>query len=397
MTMMNELLSVVPEERLIEWAQTFVRRPSEQTALLEADPAVQSFIGECVQPLLEGLGHRCRRDAMGNLIAEAGPVDAPRAAMLLAYAMTHPASSMKSPFAGEFLGGAEPALRGRGVAEQKGALAAAVAAFHAAATSNPRCRLILAVSTAGETGQHKAADSLLGAIDRMPQAAIVAIGSGGKIALANKGRLDVHVEVRGKSSHSSTPWAGVNAIVGAQAVLARLAALDIGDDEHPLLGRATLTPTAIRSYPEATHTIQDRVALTFDRRLLPGQDPLQALHQIEQALAGMPAWAENLPANALQVRAGAFQHPAEIPVDGLFMRCARAGFARMGLADPGTFASHGCVDAGLLVLKGCEASMWGPGEQGMWHTDEERLPVSALVQGAAAYLGFLLAFQDMSA
>jgi len=397
MTAINELLGFVPEERLTEWAQTFVRRPSEQSELFEADPAVQSFIGECVQPLLEGLGHRCRRDPMGNLITEAGPVGAPRAVMLLTYAMTHPASNMKSPFAGELQGGTEPAVRGRGVAEQKGALAAAVAAFHAAAASNPRCRLILAVSTAGETGQHKAAESILGAIDRTPQAAIVAIGTGGKIALANKGRLDVHVEVRGRSSHSSTPWAGVNAIVGAQAVLARLAALDLGEDEHPLLGRATLTPTSIRSYPEATHTIQDRVALTFDRRLLPGQDPLQALRQIEQALAAMPAWGQDLPPNALQARAGAFQHPAEIPVDGLFMRCARAGLARMGLPVPGTFASHGCVDAGLLVLKGCEASMWGPGEQSMWHTEEERLPVSALVQGAAAYLGFLLAFQDAGA
>jgi acetylornithine deacetylase/succinyl-diaminopimelate desuccinylase-like protein len=38
--------------------------------------------------------------------------------------------------------------------------------------------------------------------------------------------------------------------------------------------------------------------------------------------------------------------------------------------------------------------MWGPGEQAMWHTDEERLPVSALKQSAAAYLGFLQAFQE---
>ncbi|MSQ71966.1 MAG: M20 family peptidase [Betaproteobacteria bacterium] len=385
---MKELLNLVSEDRLIEWAQTFVRRPSEQSAQFEADPAVQSFIGECVQPLLEGLGHRTRRDAMGNLIAETGPAGAPRAAMLLAYAMTHPAASMRAPFAGELTGGgAERAVRGRGVAEQKGALAAAIAAFHAAAQSNPRCRIVLAVSTAGETGQHKAAESLLGAIGRMPQAAIVAIGSGGRIALANKGRLDVHIDVRGRSSHSSTPWLGVNAVIGAQAVIERLATLDIGRDEHPLLGRATLTPTSIRSFPEATHTIQDLVKLTFDRRLLPGQDPAAALRQIEQAIADMPPW-------VVEARAGAFQHPAEIPADGQFMRCARAGLARMGLADPGTFASHGCVDAGLLVRKGCEASMWGPGEQTMWHTDEERLPVRALVEGAAAYFGFLLAFQE---
>jgi len=386
---MKELLAAVSEDRLVEWAQTFVRRPSAQTERFEADPAVQSFIGECVQPLLDGLGHRSRRDAMGNLIAEAGPADAPRSVMILTYVMTHPASSMTAPFAGELGGsGAERTVRGRGVAEQKGALAAAIGAFHAAAR-NPRCRIVLAVSTAGETGQHKAAESLLGALNRMPQAVIVAIGTGGRISLANKGRVDVHIEVRGKSSHSSTPWLGVNAVLGAQAVIERLAALDLGTDEHPLLGRATLTPTSIRSYPEATHTIQDLAKLTFDRRLLPGQDPAAALRQIEQALADMPPW-------TIGVRAGAFQFPAEIPADGLFMRCARAGRRRMDLGEPETFASHGCVDAGLLVRNGWEAAMWGPGDQAMWHTDEERLPVRTLVEGAAGYLGFLLAFQDAS-
>ncbi len=387
---MKELLAAVPEDRLVEWAQTFVRRPSAQTDRFEADPAVQSFIGECVQPLLDGLGHRSRRDAMGNLIAEAGPQDTPRCVMILTYVMTHPASSMSSPFAGELSdSGAQRAVRGRGVAEQKGALAAAIGAFHAAAARNPRCRIVLAVSTAGETGQHKAAESMLGVLGRVPQAAIVAIGTGGRISLANKGRVDVHIEVRGKSSHSSTPWLGVNAVLGAQAVIERLGALDLGTDEHPLLGRATLTPTSIRSYPDATHTIQDLAKLTFDRRLLPGQDPATALRQIEQALADLSPW-------AIGVRAGAFQYPAEIPLDGLFMHCARDGLRRMGLGESETFASHGCVDAGLLVRNGCEAAMWGPGDQAMWHTDEERLPVHTLVEGAAGYLGFLLAFQDFS-
>ena len=76
------------------------------------------------------------------------------------------------------------------------------------------------------------------------------------------------------------------------------------------------------------------------------------------------------------------------------MHCASAGNQRMQLGPPQTFISHGCVDAGLLVKRGCEAAMWGPGEQAMWHTDDERLPVSALTESAAAYLGFLHAFQE---
>lgn len=382
---MKHAVTPAEQERLVGWLQTLVRRPSPQTALMEAEPAVTSFIAEAVRPILAEAGYAGRLDAMGNLIVETGPVDAKRSAMILTYAMTHPASSMRDPFAGELVDGA---VRGRGTTEQKGALAAAIHAFVSFANTNPKIRTLLAVSTAGETGQHKAAESILASLDRVPDVCIVAIGTGGKVSLANKGRADVHVEVTGKASHSSTPWLGVDAIAGATAVIERLRSVDLGG-EHPLLGRATLTPTAIRSWPEATHTIQNRVAMTFDRRLLPGDDPSAAVRSIQDALKDLKPW-------GIEVRAGALQFPAELPRDGAFMHCARAGSRRMHLGEPQTFISHGCVDAGLLVKRGCEAAMWGPGEQAMWHTDDERLPVSALIESAAAYLGFLHAFQERS-
>lgn len=384
---MNDLLSAVPAQRIIEWVQTLVRKPSPQTELFEAEPAVQAFITDGVHPLLAECGIATRRDPMGNLIAEIGPPDASRSVMLLTYAMTHPASSMREPFAGERIdGGGEPRLRGRGIAEQKGALAAAMAAFVAASARPIATRIVFAVSTAGETGQHKAAESILAALGFVPDATIVAIGTGGRVACANKGRVDVHIEVRGRASHSSTPWLGIDAIRGAHQVIERLATLDLGPDEHPLLGRPTLTPTAIRSFPEATHTIQNLVRLTYDRRLLPGQDPSAAVSAIEQALAGMEPW-------IVSVRPGALQYPAELAADSAFMRYAQSGNQRMGLRAPDTFVSHGCVDSGLFARQGGEAAMWGPGEQAMWHTDEESLPIQALIEGAAAYLGFLLEFQ----
>lgn len=389
MTAMTELTHVVSEEKLGDWLVDLLRRPSEQTDRFEGDPAVQSFVRECVQPLLAEEGLHGRLDAMGNFIVELGPADAARSAMILAYSMTHPASAMREPFKGErLIGKAGAAIRGRGAAEQKGALAAALGAFVAASKQRLGTRLILAVSTAGETGQHKAAESILASLDRVPDAAVVAIGTGGRVSLANKGRVDIHIEIEGRASHSSMPWLGVDAIIGARAVIERLAALELGGEAHPLLGQATLTPTAIRSSPEATHTIQSLVRMTYDRRLLPGQDPESAVRAIEEALRDMRPWTVN-------VRAGALQYPAQIPADGFLMRCARAGARRMGMPQPETFVSHGCVDTGILVRRGCEAAMWGPGDPAMWHTDDEQLPVQALVQGAAGYLGFVLEFSRL--
>ena len=261
----------VPTKDIVEWTRTFVRHPSPQTERFEHEPQVQSFIAEQVAPLVQALGLPWRRDPMGNLLVELGPERADKSLMLMAYAMTHPANRMPNPYAGELIEDATGAhVRGRGVSEQKGSLAAALAAVKTAADRLAlRGRLVFTVSTAGETGRHDAAISICDALGFVPSLAVIVIGTTSRVALANKGRVDVIVTVRGKASHSSTPWVGVNAIEGARRVLERVMAVDVGGSKHPGLGQATLTPTAVRSWPEATHTVQDEVRLIFDRRLLP--------------------------------------------------------------------------------------------------------------------------------
>lgn len=378
-------VDLMQPEALAALASRLVRQPSQQTDRMELEPEVQGFIGTCIEPILQGWGLATRRDAMGSLVAELGPADATESVLMMTYAMTHPASSMRDPFAGEIVETADGrAVRGRGVSEQKGALAAALAALQRLLDrSGMRRRLVFALSSAGETGRHDAAIRILESLGAPPTLGVVAIGSNGRIALGNKGRIDVEIEISGKASHSSTPWAGVNAIDGARAVLDRLAALPLGDAKHPELGVPSLTSTAIESWPKATHTIQNRVRLVFDRRLLPGEDPAPVYESIAAAAkaAGGP-W-------TVEVRRGPFMYPCAISPQGDFVRHVRAGHAAYGLAAPQTFWSHSALDAGYLGTKGCEASMWGPGRMEQFHADEEQVLVSELVDGAKAYLGFL--------
>src|SRR5215510_13300809 len=150
----NEHLGM-PTEHIVEWTRGFVRHPSPQPERFSHEPQGQSFIGERVVPLVQELGMPWRRDAMGNLLVELGPERADKSLMLMAYAMTHPANRMPNPFAGELIDGAGGGfVRGRGVSEQKGSLAAALAAVKAAADRPLKGRLIFTVSTAGETGRH---------------------------------------------------------------------------------------------------------------------------------------------------------------------------------------------------------------------------------------------------
>ena len=50
--------------------------------------------------------------------------------------------------------------------------------------------------------------SICDALGFVPRLAVIVIGTTSRVALANKGRVDVIVTVRGKASHSSTPWVG---------------------------------------------------------------------------------------------------------------------------------------------------------------------------------------------
>jgi acetylornithine deacetylase/succinyl-diaminopimelate desuccinylase-like protein len=381
--MSNDVVDI-SSQRLVDWTQSFVRHPSPQTELFESEPQIQSFIADIVVPLVTDLDLPFRRDKMGNLIIEIGPKRDDRSLMLMAYAMTHPANRMKSPFAGELIenGGAR-FIRGRGVSEQKGSLAAALGAVEAAATTlQLNGRLIFTVSTAGETGRHDAAESICAAVGAIPRAAVIVIGTTSRVALANKGRIDIIVTVKGKAAHSSTPWAGVNAIEGARRVLDKVLALGAGDNKHSGLGQATLTPTAMRSWPEATHTVQDEVRLVFDRRLLPGDDPQAVFAAVAAAADIGEPW-------SIETTFGPFMHPAEAAPQGALLSAIRRGCEHVKLPSPPTFYSHGALDAGYFCAKGAEATMWGPGDMDQWHSEDERISVDELQSGARGYFGLI--------
>jgi acetylornithine deacetylase len=373
-------ISSISDATLIEWAQKFARYPSQQTALFEREPQIQGFIAECVMPLVAELELPMRRDAMGNLLVEIGPKDAPASLMLMAYAMTHPAAAMQNPFGGELVETAEgKAVRGRGISEQKGSLAAALAATVAAHREGKlKGRLIFTVSTAGETGRHDAAQAMIEALGAVPKLGIIVIGTTSRISLGNKGRQDIDVHVIGKAAHSSTPWAGVNAIEGLRQVLDQLSGFVPSGAPHPGLGKPTLTPTFIETMPRATHTVQREAVLTLDRRLLPGQAADMALDEVRKALHVAAPW-------QLEIKAGPFMYPAEIKPDGPLVGAVNAGCRALGLAPPPTFWSHGALDAGYLCHIGCEAAMWGPGPMDSWHSNEEMILVSDLRAGADAY------------
>ena len=362
-----------------------VQTPSPQTERLEAEPQVLALIRDVIKPELEQAGMHPAIDRMGNLILRLKGKGRGDRLMLVGYGMNAAPSTMPNPYSGEIIDGTPYQLEGecawgRGACEQKGSLAAMMAAvrFVGAHKVEPPSDLYFVVSTAGETGKH---DSLAYVLDHgRIEADWCIIDGPPEIQLGNKGRVDVLVSVRGKQAHSSRPWEGINAIEGAMAVFERLRPVMPFPEEkvHPELGKVSLTPNAIESFPKATHTIQSECRIMFDRRLLPGDDPKKAVQQMTQAIG-------NLAPFEVEIQARDFMYPSEVAKDADVVQALDFGIRTMLGRDPGYSFSTAANDTGLFNFRGIQAINFGSRDVRFQHTDHDLVSVNSVFEAAKVF------------
>ena len=362
-----------------------VQHASPQTRLLEAEPQVLALIRDVVKPELEQAGLHPAIDKMGNLILRLRGRSSQDRLMLVGYAMCAAPSTMQNPYSGAVIDGAPYQLTGqcvwgRGACEQKGSLAAMMAAvrFLGANKVELPSDLYFVVSTAGETGKH---DSLAYVLDHGSVDADWCIIDGPpEIQLGNKGRVDVLVTVKGKQAHSSRPWDGINAIEGAMQVLQRLKPLMPFPEErsHPDLGDVSLTTNAIESFPKATHTIQSECHIMFDRRLLPGDDPAKAVQQMRDAIGAIEPF-------EIEVSPRDFMYPSEVKRDAEVVQVLEQGIRTMLNYEPKFSYSTAANDTGLFNHRGIQAINYGSRHIRFQHTDHDLVPLSSVFAAAKVF------------
>lgn len=362
-----------------------VQHASPQTELLETEPKVLTLISQIVKPELEQAGLRPSIDRLGNLVLALKGRGHGEGLMLVGYAMNAAPSTMKNPYSGEIVDGEPYSLDGdcvwgRGACEQKGSLAAMLAAvrFIGAYKLELPADLYFVVSTAGETGRH---DSLAHVLDHgNVKADWCVIDGPPEIQLGNKGRVDVLVTVRGKQAHSSRPWEGINAIEGAMKVLEKLKPLMPYPEKksHPELGQVSLTPNAIESFPKATHTIQSECRIMFDRRLLPGDDPKNAIRQMQDAIGKIEPY-------EIEVQPRDFMYPSEVGKDAPVVQALEHAVRTM-LGQLPTFSfSTAANDTGLFNFRGIQAINYGSRDIRFQHTDHDLVSLNSVFDAAKVF------------
>lgn len=368
-----------------------VETPSPQTELMEEEPQVREFIKTIIEPRLRDWGvDDISYDSMGNLAARYGENETGRRLMFVTHAMNHPAASMPNPYSARVIDGKEhglpgEAVLGRGLCEQKAGMAAMLTALKAVIEAKVpiKGQLLFLACTSGETGKHDALRTLIEEEDLSADMGLID-GSSLKIRLGNRGRQDIFITVHGEVAHSGSPKQGANAITGAKLVLDRILEQATLPEPHPDVGACTLTCTHVRSFPDATHTLQGSCELTFDRRLLPGEDPDAVFAEI----AGIAGSVEDVPDPVsgkrfrVEVVQGPFMYPSLVAEASDIVQLIKSSSKAILGYEPETHFGQSAFDQGYLNHLGIQTANYGPGEDQFAHTDRDMASVDRTTDGA---------------
>jgi acetylornithine deacetylase/succinyl-diaminopimelate desuccinylase-like protein len=387
----NLLDARISRERAKELLIELVKVPSPQTDLLEAEPLLKEFIKTAIEPRLRTMGFAdIRYDVMGNLIATYGQATSGRSLMFIGNAMNQPASTMPNPYNGDVVDGAKydlpgECVMGKGASEQKANLAAYLHAMETVIASGVPItgKLIFACCLSGETGKHDAIKSVVESAGVRADMAVLG-GTGLKITLGNRGRIDVFATVKGSPCHSARPWDGANAITGAIETIRLLLSEARLDQSHPQLGKQTLTVNHFQSFPNSTHTVQERVEFRLDRRLLPGEDPNEAFAELVRIAKEVESFKDPVSGKgfAVEMRLGPFMYPSLVTVDSPIVRALLRGSEIMLGRPAETYYSPSAFDQGYLNHVGIPTANFGAGEHQWAHTDYDMASVERTTDAA---------------
>jgi acetylornithine deacetylase/succinyl-diaminopimelate desuccinylase-like protein len=349
--------------------------------LMEPDhPKLVHYVQEVVRPELTRLGVYDLIDAPRNqLVARLGEGTSDRALLIQNYTPAQHHNLMDDPFSGKVAhagayGCPEPAVFGQGVSQNKAHQAVMLAVLKALVERDVRLAgtLYWAVNNEGRSS-HACSEAILGALDRTPTFGVIQIGTGLRLSLGNRGRVDVDVHVGGKAAHSSAPQQGLSAIEGAHRVIERLRSLT-WPDRHPQLGGRHALVYKMRFEPVAPHTLPADAYLTVDRRLLPGDDPDAAADEVRRAIGDLAPY-------AVDVRTGVYMWPALVDPDHRGVRALAAAHREVTGREVERVYGQGTFDAGGPCRLGVPTVMYGA-TGGVWPTGADFVPISAAVAEA---------------
>ena len=280
------------------------------------------------------------------------------------------------PLGGELDGGR---LFGRGTADMKGGIAAAIEAVRlVAAAGELSCDVVFHLVADEEVGGALGTKVLLeqGLING--DACIDPEPTSMGVCIAERGLLQVAVTVTGVPAHASEPHRGVSAIEKAARLVLALHGADYGED-HPLLGRPSSNVGMIEG-GSGINVVAERCTIKVDRRVLPGATEDTAVASLRRRIEAAD---DDLD---YEIETLMFGEASQMDdAEPFLARFQRAYAAELGAPGP-VIGMQFTTDARFVRNQaGIPAVVCGPGELDQAHRVDESVPVDRLVDAAAVY------------
>ena len=303
------------------------------------------------------------------------------------------------PFGGDFVDGK---IYGRGSADMKGGLAAAMVAAAAIKRSGVALggRLVVGALVDEEGDMLGARHLCTTPLGRELSAAIICEPEQNELCLEQRGVVWARVTARGRMAHGAMPEAGVNPIGALAVVLAEVPALERRlrrlCARSPYLRPPTVTPTIVQAPVQGvaqSNVIPSTAQATLDVRLTPAPDVDAIAKEIDavcqRAMDACPgAIVDWQPVNG-------FRLPTRVEKSEPLVRAMVKG-VRQATGRPPKFGGvPGSTDGTILrTTLGIPIVTCGPGHRLIPHQVDEHVEVTELVEAARIYVASALNFLE---
>lgn len=317
-----------------------------------------------------------------NLIARAGSGSGPGLLVVSHSDVVPPGDGWSGdPFSGDVRDGR---LHGRGSADTKGGLAAAIVGLSTVDNTSGQAPITLAVLVDEEELGLGIRHFVRDLSTNSHSACLVIEPTSLQPVIAARGDAYLEITLTGRAAHSGNPSDGRNAIHGMARVVAEIERWhdELAARPHPLCGPATWSVGTIEG-GQATSTVAAHCRITADRRLLPGESAGDVREEVESRLEALDLAGRGL---ALDVRMTMDMPGFETSVDDPIVADVATALTAAGAGPAEPTGWTAACDGGFVASTGIPVVVLGPGsvaEQA--HRPDESVEITELTTAARVY------------
>ncbi|MFQ5819570.1 MAG: YgeY family selenium metabolism-linked hydrolase [Candidatus Heimdallarchaeota archaeon] len=391
------------KENLISFCQDLVRIPSLS--------GKEGEIAKIVTQQMEALGYtEVSTDELGSVLGTLKGKN--RISILFNGHMDHvPAGSLDNwsvdPFGATIKEvGGQRAIFGRGVVDMKGALAAQVFAggMLCQLGITPPGDLHVAAVVHEEDHEGSAMEYIITQRGVRPDLVVLGEPTSLNLSIGQKGRCELEVVTKGRTSHGSKPELGINAVYHMAKIVEAVEQLNKQQmPQHEFLGRASVALIRISCSPGQGNVIPDGCRIVLDRRTLPAEREEDLIEEVNQFLGEVKAKVPNLDARVrimeenLQCYTGKKlvahkYYPAwAMAHSDPFIQKTKTILEAMMNSEvkiqKWDFSTDGVYTAGMAKIP---TIGYGPGDETQAHSPDEHLFIDQLVTATKGYAALAL-------